>query len=477
MPFARSTTAPAFRDAWAWLGKEAERFREEVRDLPPSPRATRTGLQAELQARFDLEGGGELAHVVPGVARLLREGSVHVTSPRYLGLFNPTVLEAGILGDVLAALYNLQLAAWSHAPAATEMERAVLDRLRDALGLPAQDSQANFTTGGNEANLSGVLAALAHRFPGWRVRGIRALPARPALYLSGEAHHSMAKVVRMTGLGTESLRPVPVGQDFAMDVESLHRMIREDLRDGWSPFMVVATAGTTGTGAVDPLREVADVASSHGLWLHVDAAWGGAAVLSPTLKPLLAGIEKADSVTWDAHKWLAVPMGAGMFFCRHRDAVVRAFSVSTGYMPPDATDGIPDAYVSTPQWSRRAIGLKLFMAMAHLGEVGYARLIEAQAAMGERLRELLLREGWLVLNDTRLPVVCFTHERIRQKGTDPDRVLEALYRRGKVWISAVTLPTGERALRACVTSYLTDEKDLRVLLDELDEVLHELRPS
>jgi glutamate/tyrosine decarboxylase-like PLP-dependent enzyme len=252
-----------------------------------------------------------------------------------------------------------------------------------------------------------------------------------------------------------------------MNVSALERAIAQDRDNGTVPFLVVGTAGTTGSGAVDPLIPLASLAKHHGLWFHVDAAWGGFACMSPIHQVHLDGIQQADSVTWDAHKGLSVPLGAGMFFCRRRAALAETFGLSTGYMPA-ATDGIHEPYVSSLQWSRRFIGLTVFMALAELGEAGFATQIEHQFRMGALLRRGLTARGWDVVNITPFPIVCFTRTGLPNTESDLDQFLASLLARGKVWISRVLLPRKGWVLRACITSFLTDEKDVTILLDELD---------
>jgi glutamate/tyrosine decarboxylase-like PLP-dependent enzyme len=238
--------------------------------------------------------------------------------------------------------------------------------------------------------------------------------------------------------------------------------------------MVVATAGTTAAGMVDPIPAVADVAARRGAWLHVDAAWGGAAMFSERLKPALQGIERADSVRWDAHKWLSVPMGAGMIFCRHPEAVHRAFAVHTSYMPPESGSLTADPYAVTAQWSRRAIGLKLFLPLAELGVAGSAQRIEHQAAMGDALREQLRAAGWVIVNDTTLPVVNFTHADVTSGRVTTRTLLDAIYARGNVWIADVVLGAGtERVFRACITSFHTTPEDVAVLVAEVERARSE----
>jgi glutamate/tyrosine decarboxylase-like PLP-dependent enzyme len=229
--------------------------------------------------------------------------------------------------------------------------------------------------------------------------------------------------------------------------------------------MVVGTAGTTAAGAIDPLPGLARFCQSEDLWFHVDAAWGGAAILSPRLRGYLAGIEAADSITCDAHKWFSVPMGAGMFFCRHPDAVGEAFRAETSYMPGKMAGTVLDPYTSSVQWSRRFIGLKLFLALAQKGEAGYVEMIDHQTRMGDVLRESLERAGWRIVNTTPLPLVCFT-----RAGLVTASFLAALYERQIAWMSEVRLDEGPPVLRACITSFRTTESDIEWVVGEMSRL-------
>jgi aromatic-L-amino-acid/L-tryptophan decarboxylase len=241
--------------------------------------------------------------------------------------------------------------------------------------------------------------------------------------------------------------------------------IEADRADGFSPFLVVGTAGSTSAGAVDPLADLAEVAEREGLWFHVDAAWGGAAALVPELRPLLAGIERSGSITFDAHKFLSVPMGAGLYLTRHPGALDRTFRVAAGYMPGSGKAGIVDPYAHSMQWSRRFIGLKVFLSLAVAGWQGYEETIRHQVAMGDRLRRGLAAHGWQVVNDTPLPVVCF----VRPGAAPPQlkAVAAAVVSSGAVWISCVHLDGGT-ALRACITNYRTGPADVDALIAAVD---------
>ncbi|MGH8318243.1 MAG: pyridoxal phosphate-dependent decarboxylase family protein [Steroidobacteraceae bacterium] len=461
---------------WDLVGREADDFMGNIRALPVSAPMTPAEVRQAVESQFTFAEAMPLAELTQRVAHLLRKYTIHVTHPCYFGLFNPSVPVASIVADTLVALFNPQLGTWSHSPAANELERVTLRYFARALGLDPDGSYANFTTGGLEANMSAVLVALAHRFPDHQRGGVAAIKTKPMIYVTSESHHSFVKICRNTGLGLDALCEVPTSATLAMDPQALREMIRRDERSGRCPFLIVATAGTTGGGIVDPITELADTAAESGAWLHVDAAWGGAAVLVPRLRPLLRGIERADSITWDAHKWLSVPMGAGMFFCRHVDAVHRAFDVSASYMPssPEATF---DQYHMTLQWSRRAIGLKVLMAVAERGHAGLIEQIDRQARMGDALRARLMGAGWIVVNDTALPLICTTHEAIRAGKCSTSDIVRSIQGRGRVWLSDVVLGRRERVLRACITSFRTEEGDLDLLMSELADTLSRLTES
>jgi glutamate/tyrosine decarboxylase-like PLP-dependent enzyme len=346
------------------------------------------------------------------------------------------------------------------------MERLVLRRLAGSLGLDPDGSAAHFTSGGNEANHTALLCALASRAGGWAAGGLRALARLPLVYLSREAHHSFVKIARATGLGVDALRLIDVDDGLRMHPDALQRQIGDDRGAGFDPMMVVATAGTTGAGAIDPLETLAGIAAGHGLWYHVDAAWGGAAALVPRLRRHLAGIERADSVTFDAHKWLSVPLGAGVFFTRHPSALSGAFGVDTGYVPPTIEGGV-DLYKTSMQWSRRFIGLKLLFAFAEHGEAGVAELIDRQARVGDLIRDRLTARGWQVVNDSPFPLVCVTHPSLGTDEASAKGFVQRVLDRGRVWISDVKLPRIGWAIRVCVTSFRTDEADVEVLVGEL----------
>jgi glutamate/tyrosine decarboxylase-like PLP-dependent enzyme len=222
---------------------------------------------------------------------------------------------------------------------------------------------------------------------------------------------------------------------------------------------------------IDPIPRIADAAARFGLWLHADAAWGGAAAMVPELASCLDGIDRADSITFDAHKFLSVPMGAGMFFTRHRDLPERVFAISTDYMPLTRDQQIDEPHRTTMQWSRRFMGLKLFLSLAVAGWDGYAAVIRNQTAMGDLLRDKLTADGWQVVNRTPLPTVCFVDDQ-NPLGNSLERlnaVVEAVVRPGKAWISTTMVGGELPVIRACITNYNTRPEDIEALVRDLGE--------
>jgi glutamate/tyrosine decarboxylase-like PLP-dependent enzyme len=445
------------------VGHAFAKLQCDLANGPIVPNVTPEEIRTYLASRYDFTKPVALDDVIADVERMLRTWQVQVTHPRYFGLFNPSVTLASIIADTLVAMYNPQLAAWRTSPAANEIERHTLDWLTGKFGLPA-NAFANFTNGGTESNLSAVVVALTRAFPDYGEGGLRQLVASPTIYLTDEAHHGFQKLAHMTGIGRRAIRRVATGRDLKMDLRDLARRVAEDRRDGFAPFMVVGTAGTTAAGVIDPLPDLARFCRSEDLWFHVDAAWGGAAVVSPRLRGHLDGIDAADSITCDAHKWFSVPMGAGMFFCQHPDAVGDAFRAETSVMP-GKTESVLDPYTTSVQWSRRFIGLKLFLALAQHGESGYIEMIEHQARMGDVLRKSLERAGWRVVNTTPLPLVCFTRD-----GLDTAKFLAALYERQIAWMSEVRLGGSAPVVRACITSFRTTESDIEGVVRKMSQI-------
>ncbi|HEX8097718.1 MAG TPA: aminotransferase class V-fold PLP-dependent enzyme [Pyrinomonadaceae bacterium] len=454
---------------WRLLFEVIEDYTKRVGEARVAPELDLQALRSFLKP-FDFGQSVEPLEAVRRVAEGLWQYQVHTPHPRYFGLFNPAPTSASIAGDALVAAFNPQLAAWSHSPLAAEIEQHLVRAFGVRFGYEEAEVDGTFASGGAEANHTAMLTALVQAFPRYAASGARALEAQPVFYVTEQSHHSFVKAARLCGIGTDAVHEIPLDEDLKMDARSFSSQISKDTREGFLPFMVVATAGTTGGGIIDPIKEIARIAADAKLWLHVDAAWGGAAALVPELKTALEGIERADSITFDAHKWLSVPMGAGLYITRHKDILSKTFGTPTDYMPRDAAGlEVVDPYMHSMQWSRRFTGLKVFLSLTVAGWEGYAAAIRHQAAMGDTLRRELENTGWKVINKTPLPVVCFVddeHERGRERSY-LEAVAREVVRSGEAWISSTRLDAHTHVLRACITNYRTAHEDVLALVQTL----------
>ena len=463
---------------WQWVSETVESYVTSVDNLPIAPKLDAAAVRDWLES-FGFQHPIAPVALLEALMPQWKQQQVHTAHPGYFGLFNPAPSQMSIVADALVAALNPQLAAWSHSPLAVEIERHLVRSFGERFGFEVEQVDGEFTTGGAEANLTALLVALHHRWPTVAQDGLRSLPQQPVFYVSREGHHSFLKAARASGLGAGSLREIDVTADLAMDVESLKSIIRQDRAAGRDPFLLIATAGTTGAGAIDPLHELENVAREEKLWFHVDAAWGGAAALSPRLAPLIKGIEAADSITFDAHKWLSVSMGAGIFITRHREVLSRTFGTQTTYMPREGR-GLPttDPFTHSIQWSRRFIGLKAFLSLAVAGWDGYARVLEHQTDMGALLRKRLNENSWSLVNDTPLPVVCFNNASNEFGIDECQRIVDDVISAGRAWISTIQLGQAKRpAIRACITNFKTQPCHVSRLIDDLNHARATIRAS
>jgi aromatic-L-amino-acid decarboxylase len=435
---------------------------EQVAYNEVAPRCDRADVQAAV-ASFDFNTPLDLTGASRRVIQLLSVGMVHTTHPAYFGLFNPTPTFPGIVADLITAHFNPQLAVWSHAPIPVEIELRVIAELAKQFGWPEGLAAGHFTSGGAEANHSALLLALTRDTPGFAGEGSHAFTRRPCIYASEDSHLAWLKIAHAVGIGRESLRLIPTDGQGRMNADLLRSAIELDAAEGRQPVFIAATAGTTNAGMIDPLNQCADIARFFGLWLHVDAAWGGAIAILPEDRSALAGIELADSITVDAHKWFSVPMGAGILLCRHASCLADTFHVSASYMP-SGVDSV-DPYTHSMQWSRRFIGLKLFLSLACMGWEGYRRLLRQALKNTELLQQGLCESGWRVVNDSPLAVLCFVHA---DETLDLTQISTQVADVGRAWISVARFQ-GRSVLRACATSHLTGPEHVDRLVSALND--------
>ena len=425
------------------------------------PTIDMSALRVQL-ADFDFREPRPLEELLPWTIAQLEHGVVHMTNPRYFGLFNPAPTFPALCGDRLTGAFNPQLATATTSPAAVEIEAHVIRAVARQAGLPPE-SAGHFTSGGSEANYTAVLCALTHANDRFASEGARSFSGPPVFYISRESHLAWVKIAHQAGIGRNAVRQVPTDGGGRMDCDALERMLDDDAKSGCVPVLIVATAGTTNAGMIDPIDRCADLARDRGLWLHVDAAWGGAVLASERLRGVLAGIERASSITIDAHKWFATTMGCGMFITRHAELLPATFQVATGFMPSHSVS--VDPYVTTAQWSRRFLGVRLFLSLGAAGWSGYAQHVERAVHLIDCLRALLQEEGWHVANDSSLAVLCVEPP---AGAPDPRTIASRVLASGRAWI-AVAKYEGRDVIRICLTHGEATLDDVHQLVDALTE--------
>jgi glutamate/tyrosine decarboxylase-like PLP-dependent enzyme len=427
---------------------------------PVMPTLDRQRLQHELE-QFDFRTPQPLEPLLQWAMTQLEHGVVHLNNPRYFGLFNPAPNFPAQCADRIAGAFNPQLASSGSSPAPVAIEAHVIRAIAQRAGLPG-NSSGHFTTSGSEANCTALVCALTRANARFGAEGVRAFDAAVAFYTSRECQPAWFKIAHQCGVGRAALRLIDVDANGRMDTAALAQALADDRRAGIVPVLISATAGTTGAGMIDPLQRCAAIAHEYGAWYHVDAAWGGAALCSQRLRGLLSGIELADSITIDAHKWFATTMGCGMFITRDPAVLSQAFGVSADFMPSTVVS--TDPYLNSVQWSRRFMGLRLFLSLAAAGWDGYGAHVERAAAVIEQVRVRLNARGWSAVNESALAVLCV----LPPPGRLPLReIVRRMLARGRAW-AAVTTFAGREVIRICATHGESALADVDTLVEELD---------
>ncbi|HEX3914741.1 MAG TPA: pyridoxal-dependent decarboxylase [Steroidobacteraceae bacterium] len=445
-----------------WLSLELEAARRRVQAGPVAPTLDMKRFRAELDA-FDFAQPRPLEDALRWTIECLEHGIVQMSNPRYFGLFNPGANFPAQCADRITGSFNPQLASSASSPVPVALENYLIRAVarRAAFGDAAT---GHFATGGSEANYTALICALTAAHPKFGSDGARAFNGPVRFYTSRDCHIAWLKIAHQAGVGRCALRLVATDGCGRMDPKALLQAIAEDRAAGAVPVMIVATAGTTGAGMIDPLHACADIAKQQSLWLHVDAAWGGAALASDRLRGVLDGIGRADSMTIDAHKWLATTMGCALFITRRADLLSEAFHASTSFMP--SSNSSVDPYLNSVQWSRRFIGLRLFLALATAGWEGLGAHVERGVEVIERVRERLLAAGWRIVNDSPLAVLDAVPPRA---GEDVRALVRRVVASGRAWIAPATFE-GRDVVRICATNGETGMEDVDALVAALDEL-------
>jgi glutamate/tyrosine decarboxylase-like PLP-dependent enzyme len=430
--------------------------------LPEQPvgrHATRAVMESLLR-RPAPETGQDFADLLDEFTRVIAPHAVRTNHPRFLAFIPAAPTFLSVLGDFLASACNFFDGVWAEAAGPAQVELVILDWFKEWLGLPPE-AGGLLTGGGSEATLTALVAARARLTFAQRTRAI--------LYVAEQRHWSVDRAAYILGFAPEQVRPVPADVDFRMQPNALAACVAADRARGLFPWAVVANAGTTNTGAVDPLADLAALCRNEHLWLHVDAAYGWAAVLDPAEGRVLAGIGTADSVTLDPHKWFAQPYEVGCVLVRDGRLLHEAFSLRPDYMqdvaPADDEINFCDHGLAL---TRRFRALKVWMSVQALGLGWFRRLVAHCCALAELSQALLEEAGFEVLSPRRLSIVCFRY----RPALDCDEaaldalnlcIIDAVRATERAFLSSTRL-RGRVAIRFCFVNWRTTTADVEEVL-------------
>ncbi|HEX6683532.1 MAG TPA: aminotransferase class V-fold PLP-dependent enzyme [Candidatus Limnocylindrales bacterium] len=448
-------------------------YYETIRERPVAPRVTAEDLRSSLAEPLP-RTGRDFEALLQTFDDVIAAGARHNGHPRFFGYVSAPGTAVASVADLLASALNSNLTAWRSAPAPTELEHVTIDWIKQALGFhPA--GAGLLLSGGSMANLCGLVAA-RHRRCGAAVaeHGAAIHPKPLTVYASADAHHSIHKAASLIGIGRANVRAVALDDRYRMDVADLIRQVEADRANGADPLCVVATAGTVVTGAVDPLAEIAAVARDQNLWLHVDACYGGFAALAPSAKAkqLFAGIDAADSVALDPHKWLYLPAGCGCLLYRDPAEVRGAFALDADYTRIAQSETFA-WWDYGPELSRRFRALKVWMTIAHVGATALGDAIESNLDCARYLAELIDQsDDFEMLAPVGLSIFCFRYLP-RPRPADEsvldhlnEQIMLQVQHDGGSYLTNATV-SGRFALRGCVLNYRTTRQDMEVLLDDV----------
>ena len=447
--------------------RAAELVIERIQKLPEEP-AWRGGSRAELEAimREEPPEEGRPSHeVIERAAHEILPIAGRVDHPRFFAFVPSSPAWPGVLADFMAAGHNIFQGTWLGASGPSMLEVVVMDWFRSWIGYP-ETAGGLFTSGGSAASLDGFVAA----------REAAGAPMQPSVYMSDQSHTALIRAATIVGVRPESVRMVPTDEHFRLDMNELHSMIVEDQKSGLTPIAICGNAGATNTGAIDPLDEIADYCESEEIWFHVDAAYGGFAILTDRGAGLLKGLERADSIAMDAHKWLFQPFECGCLMVKDIQKLEKAFSVQPEYLQ-DTQWGRdhPNFGDRGLQLSRSFRALKVWMSVQTFGMAAFRRSIAQGIDLAERA-EAYIRESDVlhIANPASLGVVCFrvnsrAAELNNEELEEINKAVQARVIEEGVAMMSSTRLRGLYSLRLCILNHTTTWEDVRFTLAAIED--------
>ena len=458
---------------------------EHIEDRPVLAQIEPGDLKAQLPV-VPPEKGEAMQDIIADVNHLIVPALTHWSHPSFFAYFATSTSAPGIFGELLSAAFDNKAMLWRTSPASTELEEVTLDWLRQMMGLDAGYSGIIYDT----ASVSSMHAiAAAREGVELRIReeGMSGRKDLPLLrvYISEQAHSSIEKGVITLGLGQKGLRKIPTDAEFRMDPRALAEAIEEDKRNGYVPFCIVATVGTTSTSSIDPVAEIIPICEKYAMWLHVDAAYAGSAAVVPELRHILNGCERADSVAVNPHKWLFTPFDLSVLYCRHLDLLRRAFSLVPEYLRTPEQEQVRSGSDYGIQLGRRFRALKLWMVIRYFGHEGLAARIREHCRLAKLFASWVEESpDWELMAPVPLALVCFRARPVIEAESEAARngrwdvlneaIMHGVNATGKALLSHTKL-NDKLTLRLSIGNIRTTEKHVRQVWDLLNEQLKLLR--
>ena len=450
---------------------------EKIDDLPVLAAVEPGDLKAKLPSTPPAQGE-PMADIVADLDRLIVPALTHWSHPSFFAYFATSTSAPGIFGELLSAAFDNKAMLWRTSPASTELEEVVLDWLRQMMGLDPGMQGIIYDTA-SVSTLHALAAAREGVEQRIREEGMSGRPDLPLLrvYVSEQSHSSVEKAVITLGLGQRGMRKIPTDSEFRMNAKALAEAINEDKRNGYLPFCIVATVGTTSTSSIDPVREIIPIGEEHAMWLHVDAAYAGSAAIVPEFRKILDGCERADSIVTNPHKWLFTPFDLSVLYCRHMDLLKRAFSLVPEYLRTPEQEKVRSGSDYGIQLGRRFRALKLWMVLRYFGHEGLAARIREHCRLAQ-LFAIWIDESddWEIMAPVPLGLVCFRANLKDRDDLDAlnEGVMHGVNASGRALLSHTRL-NDKLTLRLSIGNIRTTEQHVRQVWQLLNEQLQLLR--
>jgi len=454
---------------------------DHIEDLPVLAAIEPGDLKAQLPSSPP-QHGEPMETIISDLDRLIVPALTHWSHPSFFAYFATSTSGPGILGELLTAAFDNKAMLWRTSPASTELEEVTLDWLRQMMGLDERMTGIIYDTA-SVSSMHAIAAAREGVEQRIREEGMSGRPDLPLLrvYVSEQAHSSIEKGVITLGLGQRGLRKIPADQKFRMDPKALSAAIEEDKRNGFLPFCIVATVGTTSTSSIDPVPEIVPIAEEHAMWLHVDAAYAGSAAIVPEFREILAGCERADSIVVNPHKWLFTPFDLSVLYTRHMDLLRRAFSLVPEYLRTPEQEKVRSGSDYGIQLGRRFRALKLWMVMRYFGQEGLAERIREHCRLAKEFASWVeASPDWELMAPTPLALICFRacpnvegeSDEIRAKRLDAlnEAIMHGVNATGKALLSHTRL-NDKLTLRLSIGNIRTTEKHVKQVWQLLNKQL------